>query len=115
MGVFDHIYSHLPLPESNLSPDTAFQSKNLDCLLERYAITADGRLLRCSSIADTPLDLADPVDTAYHGDLRFYGHGPDGTWHEFVARFTDGKLAAVTRDREAEKVRRRKPPRGASA
>ena len=51
MGMFDYIYSHQPLPDCGLPSETEFQTKDLDCCLEHCVIAADGRLLRCCSIA----------------------------------------------------------------
>jgi hypothetical protein len=46
MGMFDEITCDYPLPDSAL-PDSAvqresFQTKSLNCLMDQYAITADG-------------------------------------------------------------------------
>jgi hypothetical protein len=104
LAMFDYIYNHRPLPKSDLPPDAEFQSKDFDCLLEHYVITADGRLLRCRSIAEELVELTGATDTEHHGDIRFHGSGPRGERYEFVARFTHGRLEWVKRDREAERA-----------
>ena len=45
MGLFDTIRCDYPLPDPRLQ-DVEFQTKSLDCAMQRYTITADGRLLR---------------------------------------------------------------------
>src|SRR5689334_3012960 len=105
VGMYDYLYSRVPLPESDLPPGTAFQTKDLDRVLAHYVIDADGRLRRCGSMAEDEPDEAGAEDTEFHGDVRFYEHGPDGGWREFVARFTNGTLERVRRDREAERAR----------
>lgn len=44
MGMFDDIAVDYPLPTE--CPCKDFQSKDLDCNLDRYRITAQGRLIR---------------------------------------------------------------------
>jgi hypothetical protein len=104
--MYDILYSRVPLPDCDLPTDAGYQTKDFDCLLEHYAIDNDGRLLRCRSMAEDPLDLADAEDTQYHGDVRFYTIQPGDRFYEFLARFTIGRLAWIKRDREAEKVSR---------
>lgn len=104
MGMFDFIYSQRPLPECELPPGTAFQTKDLDCLLGHYVITAEGRLLRCRSVDEESVDLVGAVDTEHHGDIRFYGGEPRGRRYEFVARFTDGVSVWVKRNLKAEQA-----------
>lgn len=92
MGMFDYLYSRYKLPGCDLPPETEFQTKDLDCGLEHYVIAADGRLLRCRSLADELVKLTDATDTEHHGDIRFYGSGPKDERYEFIARFTHGRL-----------------------
>lgn len=100
--MFDYLYSHVSLPECDLPAGTEFQTKDLECFLEHYVIDEAGRLLRCASMADDPLDLAGAEDVRHHGDLRFHTTGPEGEPYEFLARFTDGRLERLRRDRQAE-------------
>jgi hypothetical protein len=104
MGMYDTIYSRIALPDCDLPPEADYQTKDLDCFLEHYLIDTDGRLLRCRSIAEDPLDPSGAEDTHYHGDLRFGTTEPGDRFYEFVARFTDGRLVWVRRDHEAEQA-----------
>lgn len=104
MGMFDYLYSRYKLPSCDLPSETEFQTKDFDCCLEHYVIAADGRLLRCRSLAEDMVELTAAEDTEHHGDIRSHGSGPGGERHEFVARFTHGRLEWVKRDREAERA-----------
>ena len=111
MGMFDDITCYYPLPDgrTDLNPD-GFQSKSLDCCLDRYVITREGRLiLRAYDLEVIPdeerektwspifrrVNERDEV-LPYHGLIRFYQCGPDG-WGEYEAKFTDGLLVSITR------------------
>jgi len=48
MGLFDTVKCKYPLPNPK-HQDLEFQTKDLECLLGEYTITADGRLLRHAS------------------------------------------------------------------
>ena len=114
MGMFDDLTCEYPLP----LPETqklSFQTKNLDCDMDQYVITAGGRLMKkVFDYEEVPASERDaagfPVwrikegserqeDTAYHGFLNFYDYEPkdcpDLKWIEYRAKFTDGKLVDV--------------------
>lgn len=118
MGMFDDIRCEVPLPDGWEHP--SFQTKSLDCEMALYRITADGRLERevFELEPDGPpgphpffKDWKDhqPMKRAnerwepqeFHGDLFFYSYagdinGPDGIeWHEYRARFTEGRLSSL--------------------
>ena len=102
MGMYDRLYSRIPLPDCNLPTDIELQTKDLECLLDCYVIDADGRLLLCQSRPDDPPDPTGAEDTGYHGDLCFYTLSePDGEPHEFLARFTHGRLEWIRRNPKA--------------
>jgi len=79
MGMFDELHCELPLPDGQ--PGTSAQTKSLACTLERYTLSASGRLLR-----------ADGSDTGFHGVLHFHCPGPERTLRRFEAKLTDGQL-----------------------
>jgi hypothetical protein len=105
--MFDEVYSRYPLPVPAAIPtrhhaavarelaEKGLQTKDLDCLLSRYDITSDGRLLEVTrrgsmwhtlllddsanagEHADVCLDLDDGVgvehtDTKFHGRLHLH-------------------------------------------
>jgi hypothetical protein len=109
MGLFDDITCEKELP--GLTEKLSFQTKDLDCMMGSYTITAEGRLIEHAfglesrtpeekAVSLIPLfnrvELGD-VDTNYHGWLNFYGDDSKGQWHEFNAKFTDGVMVEVVR------------------
>lgn len=93
MGMFDTITCEYPLPVAE-HQDLEFQTKDLENLLDHYAITHEGRLIRKPrrGLARGP---ARDVPWPLHRDLRFYtstGEGEARQWIEYVARFTYGRV-----------------------
>lgn len=94
MGLFDTVYCEYPLPDAG-HQDLDFQTKDLDCLMETYTISRDGRLLRNVRRRKAP---DRDVEWPLHGDLRIYtslrtGDSPeDRTWVEYVVRFTHSRV-----------------------
>lgn len=93
MGMYDSIYvkdlSILPLTERErevITPETEWQTKCLDCVLQKLYLNPNGRLETW------------PADEAweYHGYVNFYT-GTKGVWIEFVAKFTNGKMVSIDR------------------
>jgi hypothetical protein len=97
MGMFDVVECEFPLPEFTLQEKT-FQTKSLDCVMNRYTITRDGRLILhkvryelvpeeereyygtpewdespliriCGMLKSIPVG---DVEIPYHGDITFY-------------------------------------------
>lgn len=117
MGMFDDIICEYPLPDGYDKKN--FQSKSFDCQMDVYKITADGELRIYTY--DLEDDGVYPEDhffkgepkkkkvhirwelVDYHGVFNFYGgtwsnelqKHTDG-WHEYLAKFTDGKLVEIT-------------------
>lgn len=96
MGMFDdiRIEGGAELPE-HLVAGRWYQTKDLDCRLDRYTITQGGRLARD--------DKEGGVDyVPHHGDIYFYTFADEKAskgWVQFVARFTEGLLTRVWLDR----------------
>jgi hypothetical protein len=104
MGLYDYLRCEYPLPEG--APVDGYQTKDTPAqFLERYTITADGRLMErrveLEWIDDPGRGLiggyfaavpgtGEWVEIPLHGDLWFY----DGEW-EFRARFTEGRIARI--------------------
>jgi hypothetical protein len=82
MGMFDNLTCEYPLPAEPNPDDNSFQTKDFECQLEHYTITADGRLLR----KDTAVQ--------YHGVIRFYTYTGE-MWFEYEAKFADGNLIDI--------------------
>ncbi len=101
MGLFDNLKCKANLPEGNKElQEEIFQTKSLDCLLETYIITKNKKLV---------IETKKGTKTIlYHGDIIFYtftGNHEDKTykWHEFIARFTNGKLQYIKKVKNPEK------------
>jgi len=92
MGMFDRIKCEFELAEKEFQ-NNEFQTKDLDCELNNYLITKEGRLILISDKGNTDLE--------FHGDLIFYDYIANSLnnkeWHEFKARFTEGKLQWIRR------------------
>jgi hypothetical protein len=80
-----------------------FQTKSLGCGMDRYTITAQGRLVLHRRASSDPASAAaetadlstmpnDVIDTEYHDDLLLVGLSKDSGLTEYVARFTHGML-----------------------
>lgn len=85
MGMFDDIRCDAELPEIGPDPGTrCFQTKDRECLLDKYVITADGRL------------TLDGDRVSFHGMLHFHHYdSKNDTWWEWVAKFTDDALVEI--------------------
>ena len=118
MGMFDFLRVQHALPSDLPPPSNAeFQTKDTDAqYLERYTITADGRLVHHAvRYEETPLDkLPYPdrpiigsitrvpigdVEVSFHGDLEFchYDCSTKARW-DYIARFTEGRCVRIWLD-----------------
>jgi len=106
MGMFDTVYCEYPLPDARHQA-LDFQTKNLECALDTYTITQDGRLVRRARRgwgAEAVLDR--DIEGPLHGDIRIYTSvkSEEPSWVEYVVRFTHGcvewirPLAEVQKD-----------------
>jgi hypothetical protein len=100
------VFYSATLPECCVVPGEVFQTKSPGCGMDRYTITAQGRLVlrRCTSSdpASAAADTAEPatiasdvVDTEYHGDPLLVGLSKGSGLTEYVARFTHGTLERI--------------------
>lgn len=99
MGLFDDVRIECPLPEG--FPNESYQTKDLDCSLSHYRITADRRLCM---VNQGPLTAPGYDDAAagvldYHGYLRllYVGKVSDSRngLRECRAKFTDGICTGI--------------------
>ena len=91
MGLFDDVRCDVPLPDGLQGGRWGqFQTKTFpEPYMEKYTITASGRLLHQASLTQ------EAVDTNFHGILNFYGGDTESDWHEYNAKFTDGQLVKI--------------------
>jgi hypothetical protein len=122
MGMFDRIEVEVPLPDG-WDPKTdgadhgELQTKDLECLLLDYRITAEGRL-EVMAVRWEPVEGRDefgPVlrrveegwrewherdGRRFSGRINFYGSERARRWHEYTATFEDGQLREIAVDEE---------------
>lgn len=84
MGMFDDITCEHALPGDPQPPGKDFQTKDFDCLMDKYTITADGWLLK------------DGESVPFHGLLEFHTYSTKThIWFSYEAKFTDGRLVQI--------------------
>ena len=106
MGLFDTIHCKYPLPDPRLQAEE-FQTKDLECGMESYTITADGRLVRHARRSGGNAALDRDVEWPLHGDIRIYTSDPDRERGlvDLVVRFTHGRVESIRRLEEGESPR----------
>ena len=88
MGMVDEVTFRYRMPDGR--EGEAFQTKNLDCLMDIYEITPTGRLVRKWMGEETDRPLG---DMKYSGMLKLYAEEPGSG--EYILEFVDGTLAAI--------------------
>ena len=103
MGMFDEIKVDYILPEhNNITPEigAVYQTKDLDCLLDKYVLTDEGVLVRSYWDKTTqtlmPFGSNEEMAVFYHGCINIYNNTDRDGWIEYKLKFTDGKLVEVT-------------------
>lgn len=104
MGMFDTIKCLYPLPDGFDAEGLEWQTKDLECELDEYTITADGRLVhdewKYESVPDNERPYPEAteglksvmgsirrvvtkpnVEVPYHGDIVFYGSNVCASGH----------------------------------
>ena len=111
MGMYDRVECRYPLPDPRLR-DAEFQTKDLECLLQTYTITEDGRLMLRAPKSGRRGKLARDVEWPIHGDVRIYTSDPDRERGlvDLVVRFTHGRVESIRRLKEGEDPRGAPPP-----
>lgn len=103
MGLFDTIRCEYPLPVA-AHQGLEFQTKGLDCGMERYTITPDGRLIRHSRGGMFAKGPCRDIEWPVHGDVEFYTSDSDRNWIEYIARFTHGRVEWIRTLEEARRT-----------
>lgn len=91
MGMFDRIKCDYPLPDGGPPGDPDkwdFQSKDLNCGMQTFRITKDGRLVNESEEGEHSFSLTFYTST---------GKREDGTWQwwEYAVFFKDGTVERI--------------------
>lgn len=92
MGMYDTITCDMALPDN--WDNEHFQTKSLDCALNMYHISSDGKLLRKHNAGVYMPEI-------YTGEIRFYSFegtnhlADDYEWHEYIALFLKGKCIEI--------------------
>jgi len=95
MGLFDDVKCEYPLPDRE-HQGREFQTKDLDCLMDHYTITREGRLIRHARTrrGGPSRDIEWPI----HGDIRIYDFDRERDEAiEYIARFTHGRVEWIRR------------------
>jgi hypothetical protein len=95
MGMFDEVRCKYPMPVKQDFSDQWFQTKSLDCFLDKYEIREDGTLWECEYNGG-----GDWVQVkCFTGEIRFYrfhselvGQRGNRGWVEFSSYFVRGEL-----------------------
>lgn len=95
MGLYDEIWWEAELPSDHPPTDRLFQTKSLDPCLDRYVVTAEGRLRLVGNGWCDDEDFKgggeqEGTDVNFHGDIRLVSLTPGR--EEYMARFTHGTL-----------------------
>lgn len=126
MGMFDYITCLYPLPDQDFNvvwpENDPFQTKSLECDMDHYTITRDGRIIHHKVRYETVPDEERPyfgkpewdrselarfcgaMRSIPDGDeylnltdtIRFY-NSKGSEWFEYSATFVDGKLIDIRR------------------
>lgn len=89
MGMFDCVSFQDKTPYGMGDDSQGFQTKSLDCLLNNYEISPEGRLLLI------PMGTKTPVDTNYDGELEMCGARMQGVLLTYTLLFVEGTLIEI--------------------
>jgi hypothetical protein len=117
VGMFDHIRCEMPLPDGRDVLKESFQTKSLWCGLNRFTITAAGRLIyHCDRRDALPSDTSGrassrvvpttDIEMDFHGDLAICGTTRNGEPAEYAVRFTHGTVEWIRAFDSLPEIRR---------
>ena len=110
MGMFDYIRCDYPLPsDPPVDATINFQTKDFDCLMQQYVITADGKL---QNITDPDQPLYDSLDedlSTFSETIEIYtnffndsatteiytANGEDVYYLQYEIAFLNGSVVAI--------------------
>ena len=120
MGMFDYLRVDRQLPDGTDGSTAQFQTKDFECSMVEYQISAEGRLLQpiwhseevpkeqrpfpndegFLGLAGSMRTVVDRMhDMNHHGIVNFYRWDAAAKkLHEYNAKFTEGQLVGITRD-----------------
>jgi hypothetical protein len=105
--MFDYVTCELPMPDGREAVKDSFQTKSLWCSMDRFTITAQGRLIyhRCRYELGPDREIKpgmfvpqykpvamEDADMDYHGDLAVHGKTTTDELLSYVVRFTHGTV-----------------------
>lgn len=103
MGMYDDVTCEMPMPDGRDMVKDSFQTKSLWNCMDRFTITAGGRLIfnkrkyylpgekDAEGKPRGPEHVAD-IDMDYHGDILILGSAMDGSYLSYAVRFTHGMV-----------------------
>lgn len=108
--MFDYLTCELAMPDGKELLQDSFQTKSLWCCMDRFTITAAGRLIyhRCRYEPAPDIEIKPGiwipqqervpmgnVDMDYHGDLVIHGMTKDDEYLSYAVRFTHGLVERI--------------------
>lgn len=101
MGLYDSVECDYPLPDPEYQ-ELEFQTRDFEWVMQRYAITRDGRLLKRAPRPEPGRELIAlerDAELPVHGDLLIYAADPatDQGLIEYRVRFLHGRVERVQR------------------
>lgn len=117
--MYDYVKCEYPLPGNppEWAKDAYFQTKDFDCLMDTYIITADGKLLKGDPATPEGEPVAHATRLGLTCTINFYtsnvvasgpgtytSDGEDAHWLEYSAEFVKGELL------EIQEIENRKEP-----
>lgn len=89
MGMFDNVVVKYKINGNYQNTVKEWQTKDLDCGLDRYTITEDGKLWKETNPLGDPKVII-PERFCYNGTINFYGSDKNKVWIDCKITFEDG-------------------------
>lgn len=99
MGLFDYVVCKYPLPNSpsGVIQNADFQTKDLDCTMNRFVLTADGVLTNDEGhLVTVTVDLNIYCSNVVaSGPGTYTANGEDEEWAEYNIHLFDGRVQSI--------------------